>query len=132
MKTRAHVLIPGLLLAAVLATGCGTEPPAATNTRGGRVGQLLPEFQMTDLKGNVLTNADLDGKAALFDFWATWCGPCRMAGPMLQRLHEKYADRGLMVLGVDVMEGGDPAAVRDQAAAYAAEHQYTYTFTTGG
>src|SRR5262249_23202285 len=92
----------------------------------------LPEFQMNDLKGGALTNAELEGKVALLDFWATWCGPCRMAGPVLQRLHEKYAARGLMVLGVTVMEGGDPAAVRDQVPAYAAEHQYTYTFTTGG
>jgi cytochrome c biogenesis protein CcmG, thiol:disulfide interchange protein DsbE len=132
MKSGARVLIPGLLLAAVLASGCGTEPPAAPGTRGGRVGQTLPEFQMNDRKGSTLTNADLEGKVALLDFWATWCGPCRMAGPVLQRLHEKYVDRGLTVLGVTVAEEGDPAAVRDRVAGYAAEHQYTYTFTTGG
>ena len=38
----------------------------------------------------------------LLDFWATWCKPCKMALPEVQKLHEKYADRGLSVIGVSL------------------------------
>jgi thiol-disulfide isomerase/thioredoxin len=42
----------------------------------------------------------LHGKVVLLDFWATWCGPCRVGLPELQRAHELFADRGLVVIGV--------------------------------
>lgn len=42
----------------------------------------------------------------LLDFWATWCGPCRVELPILASLHRRYAERGLQVVGVNVDEGG--------------------------
>jgi len=44
--------------------------------------------------------ADLRGRVVLLDFWATWCGPCRVTMPKLKALHEEYKDEGLIVIGL--------------------------------
>ena len=90
------------------------------------LGRPAPTFRMTDIHGNVLTNQSLKGKVVVLDFWATWCGPCKQASPVMQKLFAKYGDRGLVVIGAETLENGAPAG----AKAYAHEHHYTYTFTT--
>ncbi len=90
------------------------------------VGKPAPAFKMTDTSGHVWTNKSLKGKVVVLDFWATWCGPCKMASPTMQKLHQKYASKGLVVIGAETFENGAPAG----AKAYAKEHKYTYTFTT--
>lgn len=92
-------------------------------------GKAMPAFKMTDTKGKVHTNSSLKGKVVLLDFWATWCGPCKAASPTMQKLHTKYASKGLVVVGANVFEQGPKAATA--AADYAKEHKYTYTFTKG-
>ncbi|HEX3558956.1 MAG TPA: redoxin domain-containing protein [Pyrinomonadaceae bacterium] len=49
--------------------------------------------------------ADLRGKVVLLDFWATWCGPCRVSMPKINAMSRKYRDRGLVVLGLTEFEG---------------------------
>lgn len=58
----------------------------------------LPEFELTDLEGRKWTHADLKGKVALINFWATWCGPCQRELPYLQKLREQLKDRKDVVI----------------------------------
>ena len=58
------------------------------------VGQKAPDFEVTDLEGHSVSLADYRGKRpVLIDFWATWCGPCRLSMPELQGLHHQYGDQ---------------------------------------
>jgi thiol-disulfide isomerase/thioredoxin len=50
--------------------------------------------------GKTISLADLKGKVVLVNFWATWCAPCREEMPAIIALHEKYKDRGLVVLSI--------------------------------
>ena len=47
----------------------------------------------------------------LVDFWATWCGPCADVMPRMQKLHEKYANQGVVVFGVNSFEKSNPVAL---------------------
>jgi len=54
---------------------------------------VLPEFELTDLAGRKWSLADLKGKVAFINLWATWCGPCRAELPYVQKLGEQLKDR---------------------------------------
>ncbi|MBA3440441.1 MAG: TlpA family protein disulfide reductase [Pyrinomonadaceae bacterium] len=61
--------------------------------------------------------ADLQGSVVLLDFWATWCGPCRITFPKLRNWHEKYKDKGLVIVGVTRYYGtaeGRPVTPREE------------------
>lgn len=70
----------------------------------------LPAFQLTDLDGRAVSHDSLRGKVVLFNFWATWCGPCREEIPMLVALQAYYRD-WLVVVGASIDERS-PAEVR--------------------
>lgn len=52
------------------------------------------------VNGKPLTDADLKGKVVLLDFWAVWCGPCIATFPHLREWNDKYADKGLVIVGL--------------------------------
>jgi peroxiredoxin len=77
------------------------------------VGRPAPAYAGVSLGGDSVSLAALRGKPVLLNIWATWCHPCREEIPELQRLHERYRERGLELVGVSVDAAGDDAAIRD-------------------
>lgn len=84
-----------------------------------------PDWTLKDPAGGEHTLSKLRGSVVVMDFWATWCVPCTMAMPHVQRLHERFAGRPVRVFGVNCWENAD-------AAAYMAKHKYTYTLLLDG
>lgn len=69
-------------------------------------GDNFLDFKGYNIDDNQVTLSEWvgNGKCALVDFWASWCGPCRMAIPHIIKMYDKYAAKGLNVLGVAVWD----------------------------
>jgi len=80
----------------------------------------IDDLVMQDIDGETFSMVDLRGKVTLINYWATWCGPCRLEIPQLMELQDRYGDQ-LQVIGVSTDEG-DPANV----VAFAEEFQMNY------
>ena len=76
--------------------------------RDALVGVPFPDFNEKDLEGKDLSVAKYKGKVVLLDFWATWCPPCVMAVPEIQKVYNKYHDNGFEVVGISLdVDKGD-------------------------
>lgn len=90
------------------------------------VGSEFPGFTLNDIEGNSKQLADFEAKVVLVDFWGTWCGPCLLAMPDLEKLHQKYKDKGLSVIGISVHDAPG------KAEKYVASKAYSYNFLVQG
>ena len=86
-------------------------------------GSPAPDWSLPTLTGDTIRLADLKGKVVMLDFFYKSCAPCCAALPVLQSLHEKYKDKGFMMIGIDPID--DP--VEDEMADFLAKRDITYT-----
>ena len=88
-------------------------------------GKLAPDFTLEDLSGNKVSLANYKGKAVLINFWATWCGPCKIETPWLVELRNQYASKGFEILGVstDDLDRDNPKTLAKDKAEIAKSAQ---------
>lgn len=67
-----------------------------------QIGQVAPDFVLPDTAGNEVRLSDIQGKIKLIDFWASWCGPCRMENPNMVSLYRDFKDKGLAIVSVSL------------------------------
>src|SRR4051794_39942941 len=115
--TRRAILITGLaMLCLVIGTSvnCNQQqnrtedknaPTAPTPLSGTKI-EMAPDFTLKDSHGVQVKLSDLRGKVVLLDFWATWCGPCKVTIPEMNKLFQKYQDKGVVILGISMDEDG--------------------------
>jgi len=83
------------------------------------IGSEAGDFQLKDLNGREIQLKKLRGNVVLLNFWATWCGPCRLEMPVIEKLHRQFQGKGLQVFGVN---DEDAETIRD----YVTEHEYSF------
>jgi len=71
----------------------------------------MPAISLQDMDGKSIKADQFKNSVVVFDFWATWCGPCITEIPFLNRLQEKYKDQGVKVVGV-TLASGDASEVK--------------------
>src|ERR1700756_3548388 len=85
-----------------------------------------PDFTLEKLNGGNLKLSDLRGKAVLLNFWATWCGPCKIETPWLVEMQSQYGNQGLQVVGVAMDDSG-----KDEISKFAKDMGVNYPVLLG-
>lgn len=120
-SSRGHPLPPAILGCALfLLTACAGDDEASV--RAPEIGKPAPSYHAVSLTGDSVSLQQSRGRVVLLNVWATWCHPCRQEIPVLQALHERYAARGLDLVGVSVDARGEEDTIRE----FAADFRMTY------
>lgn len=103
----------GLLAASPVLTAVGAqaEPVPSVRIRASerhavRVGDEAPNFRLPDLDGKVTSLSQFRGKVVLLNFWATWCGPCRIEMPAMEQLYRSFSRREFQILAISTDSQG--------------------------
>ena len=102
LKTR----FPGNAFLADMEKGSQQQQPEQP-TNDSWVGKTVPELSMPDINGKAVSISSFRGKFVLIDFWASWCGPCRMENPNVVKAYNEFKAKNFTVLGVSLDKDKD-------------------------
>lgn len=108
----AFAVVAGLVVLFAMGIQIRSAPPV---DRG-----LAPQFSIPMFTGGTFSLAEQRGKVVVVNFWASWCQPCRLEAPVLEKAWRQYKDRGVVFVGVDYVD------TETEARAYLQEFDITY------
>ncbi len=94
----------------------------------GYIGQPAPDFKLPGLDGHQHTLSGARGKVVVIDFWATWCQPCLMALPLVDKVHRQYQGRDVVFYAINLDDRDKADAVKK----FSADKGYAFTVLLGG
>ncbi len=107
MKTNLAIFLTAIMLSWLLPVAAfGQQQKVLRNLRLAPVDHPgpAPRFLSMTLQGKKIGNDDLKGKLVVLNFWATWCPPCRLEMPSMERLYQEFKGQGLEVVAINFME----------------------------
>jgi thiol-disulfide isomerase/thioredoxin len=107
LKTPARALLFATgALGALLLVSCSSGGVVRAAVKSEKDRKVAPDFALKDANGATVKLSDYKGKVVLLDFWATWCGPCKIEIPWFIEFEQSYKDKGFSVVGVSMDEDG--------------------------
>lgn len=119
-KTSYLILLIGaiwIVVSASLPGGASGKAIAAPQK-----GFLAPDFSLETLDGETIILSELRGNPILLNLWASWCGPCRLEMPAMERVYQEYKDEGFIILALNVTSQDSVSAAQN----FVLEHGLTF------
>ncbi len=122
---RVSMAVTAILL---VSAGCSSSPRTvrAASVKPDKDRKKAPDFALKDANGQTVRLSDYQGKVVLLDFWATWCGPCKIEIPWFEEFERQNKDKGFAVLGVAMDDDG-----WDSVRPFAKERGINYRLVVG-
>jgi peroxiredoxin len=110
MELRGPIRVAMVAMLVVNAAGCDSgytdsavetaEKTAAQSRTAVRIGGAAPDFQLWNLEGDAVTLSSYQGRVIMLNFWATWCGPCRVEMPAMEVLYREFHRKDFEILAI--------------------------------
>lgn len=104
--TSMSKFLPALIAGLLVVAGCESTGSARAAVKKEKDRRQAPDFTLKDSMGRPVKLSDYKGKVVLLNFWATWCGPCKLEIPWFVEFEQSFKDKGFAVLGVSMDEEG--------------------------
>jgi len=105
-KTVSTAVLCLTLAAVLVSVACTSATTVKAAVKSDKERRAAPDFTLKDADGKTVHLSDYKGKVVLLDFWATWCGPCKVEIPWFMEFEQQFKDKGFAVLGVSMDEDG--------------------------